>query len=203
VPDPLAGEGDQNSEEDPELTWEKTESGAASSESEWESSNELPAGGGGQAGQEGELAGNAGGVPGSGQEGQAPQQGNQDNGDSGGTEAELEGALQDFDGEILAERDVLKSTEGASSSVPIPNPSSGPSGDNKDESAQQRGGPLAQRRIPNVPAPPSRTGEIPDDIPDAKDEDIIARQLREAAMQEEDPDLKDKLWDEYRRYNNG
>ena len=38
------------------------------------------------------------------------------------------------------------------------------------------------------------------DIPDAKDDDIIARQLREAAMQETDPILKEKIWDEYRRY---
>ncbi len=43
-------------------------------------------------------------------------------------------------------------------------------------------------------------GDIPDDIPDAKDDDIIARQLREAAMKETDPELKEKLWDEYRRY---
>ena len=35
---------------------------------------------------------------------------------------------------------------------------------------------------------------------DAKDDDIIARQLREAAMAEPDPELREKLWDEYRRY---
>ena len=40
-------------------------------------------------------------------------------------------------------------------------------------------------------------------LPDAKDDDIIARQLREAAMQETDPELKEKLWDEYRRYKKG
>jgi hypothetical protein len=41
---------------------------------------------------------------------------------------------------------------------------------------------------------------VPEDIPDARDDDIIARQLREAAMQETDPELKEKLWEEYRRY---
>jgi hypothetical protein len=41
------------------------------------------------------------------------------------------------------------------------------------------------------------------DLPDAKDDDIIARQLREAAMQESDPELKEKLWEEYRRYKKG
>ena len=43
-------------------------------------------------------------------------------------------------------------------------------------------------------------GQIPDDIPDANDDDIIARQLREAAMQVTNPALKEALWDEYRRY---
>ena len=37
-------------------------------------------------------------------------------------------------------------------------------------------------------------------VPDAKDDDIIARQLREAAMAEQDPALREKLWAEYERY---
>ena len=37
-------------------------------------------------------------------------------------------------------------------------------------------------------------------IPDAKDDDIIARQLRESAMKETDPELKEKLWKEYEDY---
>ena len=44
---------------------------------------------------------------------------------------------------------------------------------------------------------------IPDDIPDGRDDDIVARQLREAAMRETDPALREKLWDEYRKYKNG
>jgi hypothetical protein len=28
----------------------------------------------------------------------------------------------------------------------------------------------------------------------------VARQLREAAMREPDPDIRDKLWAEYRKY---
>jgi hypothetical protein len=35
---------------------------------------------------------------------------------------------------------------------------------------------------------------------DGSDDDIIARQLREAAEKETDPVLKKKLWDEYRKY---
>ena len=44
---------------------------------------------------------------------------------------------------------------------------------------------------------------VPDDIPDGSDDDIIARQLREAAEKETDPELKKKLWEEYRRYKEG
>jgi hypothetical protein len=44
---------------------------------------------------------------------------------------------------------------------------------------------------------------VPTDIPDAKDDDVVARQLREAAMAEIDPDLRQALWDDYRRYTSG
>jgi hypothetical protein len=43
----------------------------------------------------------------------------------------------------------------------------------------------------------------PADIPDGSDDDVVARQLREAAEQETDPELKEKLWEEYRRYKRG
>ncbi|MBW2683163.1 MAG: hypothetical protein JRC69_06325, partial [Deltaproteobacteria bacterium] len=32
------------------------------------------------------------------------------------------------------------------------------------------------------------------------DDDIVARQLREAAEQETDPEVKARLWEEYRKY---
>ena len=57
----------------------------------------------------------------------------------------------------------------------------------------------SSRNAPPAPNPVA-SANIPDDIPDAKDDDIIARQLREAAMQETDPELREKLWEEYRRY---
>jgi hypothetical protein len=41
---------------------------------------------------------------------------------------------------------------------------------------------------------------VPADIPDGRDDDIVARQLREAAMKETDPELRERLWDEYRQY---
>jgi len=35
------------------------------------------------------------------------------------------------------------------------------------------------------------------------DDDVVARQLREAAEEETDPELKKKLWEEYRKYKEG
>jgi hypothetical protein len=62
--------------------------------------------------------------------------------------------------------------------------------------------------IPDAPPPPVASAdthkvELPKDVADAKDDDVVARQLREAAMAEPDPVLREKLWDEYRRYKAG
>ncbi len=46
-------------------------------------------------------------------------------------------------------------------------------------------------------------GRVPPDVGNGEDDDIVARQLREAAMEEEDPELREKLWDEYRAYKFG
>jgi len=44
---------------------------------------------------------------------------------------------------------------------------------------------------------------VPEDIPSPQGDDIVAKQLREAAIAETDPDLKEKLWDEYKKYKAG
>jgi len=48
---------------------------------------------------------------------------------------------------------------------------------------------------PSTPDP-----RVPKDVGDGRDDDIVARQIREAAMKEDDPELREKLWDEYREY---
>jgi len=40
---------------------------------------------------------------------------------------------------------------------------------------------------------------IPEDIDDGQGDDIVLRQIRDAATKERDPVLREKLWDEYRR----
>jgi hypothetical protein len=77
-------------------------------------------------------------------------------------------------------------------------PGGNPAGDQSDD--QRSGGPED-----------SSTGsgergsdrDQPSDIPDGSDDDVVARQLREAAEKETDPELKAKLWEEYRRYKRG
>ncbi len=65
------------------------------------------------------------------------------------------------------------------------------SGESDIESEQRAGG---SRDRGTHSAPP------PADIPSGDDDDVVARQLREAAQKERDPELRDKLWDEYRKY---
>lgn len=46
-----------------------------------------------------------------------------------------------------------------------------------------------------------KTPDIPADIPaDGTGEDQVARQIREAAMAEKDPKVRDALWEQYRRH---
>ncbi len=50
--------------------------------------------------------------------------------------------------------------------------------------------------------PPQNTAKYPPPagIPAGDNDDVVARQLREAAMREPDPAIREKLWDEYRKY---
>ena len=59
----------------------------------------------------------------------------------------------------------------------------------------QGAGPGSRRSTTSSSAPPG--------TPDGSDDDVVARQLREAAEKETDPELKKKLWEEYRKYKQG
>lgn len=47
---------------------------------------------------------------------------------------------------------------------------------------------------------PADNGKIPEDIPPAENDDAIAAQIRLAAEAETDPEIRKKLWNEYRKY---
>ena len=56
---------------------------------------------------------------------------------------------------------------------------------------------------PNGGAGSANTGPKfppPEGTPSGADDDVVARQLREAAESEKDPALRERLWQEYRKY---
>lgn len=129
-----------------------------------------------------------------------------------GADQALAEALEGLDGEILAERAVLRETEAASkrgdnASSPAQTSAADTNMGSNSTVASSSASTATQGRVNTPPAPPTppKRGDsaAATNLPDAKDDDIIARQLREAAMQETDPELKEKLWDEYRRYKKG
>jgi hypothetical protein len=66
----------------------------------------------------------------------------------------------------------------------------------------QTAGPSSRSSSSSAGAPGegSDGASTPPDVGDGSDDDIVARQLREAAQNESDPELREKLWDEYRKY---
>jgi len=71
------------------------------------------------------------------------------------------------------------------------------SSDGSDSGATDEGGVASPSGLETT-----RRGGIPEDIESGSDDDIVARQIREAALKEKDPVLREKLWDEYRKYKN-
>lgn len=45
-------------------------------------------------------------------------------------------------------------------------------------------------------------GKIPEDIPIENNDDVFARQIKNAALKEKDPERQKKIWNQYRKYKN-
>jgi len=179
--------------------WESGVPGSASDG--WETSNQLP---GGDASRVPPMPSERGLPP-----GQADGTGLPG---GSGADGELDKALKDFDGGILSERAVIQArsneragTGGTPADLPGSGDasgdvdSSGDAGDAQQTASYEPVG-LPSQNMPQRAPPNPGASAVPDDVPDARDDDIIARQLREAAMNETDPELREKLWEEYRRY---
>ena len=190
---------------------EPAQNGDAAGQDDWEVSTELPdvaAGDASREGDESERSSGAedgadgedvasAGVPGSDQ--QSPDAEEEDGGDT-----ELERALDDLDGGILDKRIAAQDR----AKDPREQAGSRSRTDEEDEATQtdasnDDGSPGRQIIASTVPdTPPLPSPETPD-MPDARDEDVVARQLREAAMAEKNPQLRAALWEEYERYVSG
>jgi len=129
----------------------------------------------------------------------------------------LDNALERFDGNILTERDTIANQENIDSGGLADGEMEGEAGEWEDADGTGTGASGTAGGDPGdsgdgaAPASPGsrRQGDyrhtasaetIPDDIPDGSDDDVVARQIREAAMAETDPELREKLWEEYRKY---
>lgn len=143
------------------------------------------------------------------------------------TTAERRAALDDrlensygvFDGMILSEREQAQNeTNAAGSDVMSSGGGNGSGGEGGSEtfgggdgSTVVATGPQTSTGGGFIPANgQNREGEfdnaaqaaypVPEDIPSGNNDDVVARQLREAAMSEADPELREALWNEYRSY---
>ena len=106
------------------------------------------------------------------------------------TEISLETSSSAGDMAVAEENDSLaeRASSGVDGETQEPSASSSAQ-TNSNQSAQQQGN--TEQSIP-----------IPEDIGDGQGDNIVLRQIREAAMKEGDPVLRDCLWDEYRKIKN-
>jgi hypothetical protein len=130
----------------------------------------------------------------------------------GDLEDDLDDSLGVFDGKIGDARStVLNGAPPTTSGLPAqstrPGASNGQQGGEEGrnqsdaQSEGQRGSASAGAQVAS--AKNGGGGNVPENIPDGQDDDIVAQQLREAAMSESDPELQAKLWEEYARYKSG
>lgn len=120
-------------------------------------------------------------------------------------DAELDRSAGDFDDMILDEQNRQREQPPATGRLP-----QAQAEEDNEEAAQGSGSstiggnmPRGRRSVDVARADmPESTAKFPPpaDIPSGNDDDVVARQLREAAMREPDPELREKLWDEYRKY---
>lgn len=144
--------------------------------------------------------------------------------------AELEQSMTAFDNMLASENTTIEIEEDAmssdalsdnnsesmeeainSSSSSASEKSSGAEANNKGEngngssSVNNNNNARYQSSIPDQGSLPSGRPDTgtPVDVIDSGSDDIIARQIREAATKEKDPKLQEKLWAEYRKYKQG
>ncbi|MEH6569772.1 MAG: hypothetical protein V7709_11880 [Halioglobus sp.] len=129
-------------------------------------------------------------------------------------DAQLERGTGEFDAMILDEQAAQRrATREQASRPPTPSTASAsensgnPEGGMADSGGYSSGGGMPGAPLPggagggtsNIPQNSAKY-PAPTDIPSGTDDDVVARQLREAAMREPDPAIREKLWDEYRKY---
>ncbi len=131
-------------------------------------------------------------------------------------DAELETGLGDYDELLLTEQARVKAEKprsefGEGIGDGSPDGAEGETGGETDATGTTSEGQTAESQVTETGQTTTQTGAgqqtvaggQPADIPDGDDDAVVARQLRMAAVQETDPELKKKLWEEYRKYKQG
>ena len=122
-------------------------------------------------------------------------------------DAELFAGLGEFDEMLLREQERVKAAAPRTAAGDGGGGGAGSSATGSGATEQADFGSDAQATDgegagPGSPRSPGKTS-APPGTPDGSDDDVVARQLREAAEKETDPELKKKLWEEYRKYKKG
>lgn len=127
-------------------------------------------------------------------------------------DAELERGMGEFDQMILEEQAAQRRAAREASDAPVQTASAGGAGGRGDTDADGYGREIGGGGYSvggGMGGASSGGGSVPEntakypppaDIPNGNDDDVVARQLREAAMREPDPAVREKLWSEYRKY---
>ncbi len=119
---------------------------------------------------------------------------------------ELRRGYEKFDGIILGERERAQAEINAAGGAGGQSGGAGAGGGGAQSGGAGQPQTLPSGQPSGIPGvsgsrpPPSQTFPPPEDIPTGRDDDVVARQLREAAMREPDPALREALWEEYRKY---
>jgi hypothetical protein len=124
--------------------------------------------------------------------------------------SDFEGMLAEEQTDVEDRREAIAAAAAASSAPSYGSygaaEAGGESGEEGGAVSGETGSSAGSSTVPGggaVASSSSGAGPIPEDVSDGSDDDVVARQLREAAMSEEDPELREKLWDEYRAYKTG
>ena len=124
-----------------------------------------------------------------------------------GDDGELDQVLGSIDQRIGSERERIRERAeeiGATGKLPKPDDAIATGSGNDASHPDGDGNPS---NLPDLPSPSGSPQDVqargpanppPPDMPDDSSDDIVARQLREAATYEPDPELRAKLWNEYR-----
>lgn len=84
----------------------------------------------------------------------------------------------------------------------VPATAAGSAGAGAERNSTQAGqaGGTENGAVAGTGPPVLQNGKLPEDIPPADNDSVLEAQIRQAAIDEPDPELKKKLWNEYRRY---